>query len=107
MSLFSTIKSDEARVLRDAKIALTASEVFVAKIVAAKPAQAVLEAVTAAVAGPAASSVEVAAFNVAGEISKLLTSVNANTNEAALVNLGFDQSVLADIKHIWASVKAL
>lgn len=104
---FSSIGHALATGIHDFYTGIIAVEGFVAKI--NTPAnQATVEALTALipVVGPQAVTVERGVFAVAGEVAAILTNVT-NGGEQALLNAGFDQTIINDFKSLVSSIPGL
>lgn len=104
---FSSIGHALATGLHDFYKGIVAVESFITKV--DTPAnQALVESLTnlVPVVGPQAVQVERGVFAVAGELASILTNVSSN-GEAALVNAGFDATVIADFKALIQSVPGL
>lgn len=73
--------------------------------------KAVVETVTAALlpgtAGVVATQIEEAAFNALGKVMKLATDTGNASGPAVLLNLGFVQQEIDDLKTLAACVKAI
>lgn len=106
MSLFTTLKSDGAKLLNDLHKALLGADAVVKQVEDPATKAAVTASVTA-IAGVSSGQVSTALFNVGGQLGTLLDSASGATVQKALTDSGFDEAIIADFKAVWNAAKAI